>query len=356
MFTCNFCHETLELSIKCSDRNQCKPCYHRRRKESAKLRNIQPEDVDGKNCIECNKIFNKTEFKWKQTRWSSSCKECINKKGYSKIYRAKKMAEDREGFIALRTESHRKWIEKNKERYDKTSKIYNQSLDGIIRTYLASGTSKGLIPRDEKNRNLVRELVRELCPKKCFYCGVCGEKTLNGIDRINSKLGYLESNCVPCCSLCNYIKGDADILTFLSKIQEICIFNTLENIKNPVSLTRFKGSPRCLSDYKIRAQKKNLEFQLTKEEFNNLLKQDCYICGVKSEDNSIGIDRIDNDKGYTLDNCRPCCSICNYMKRDEPLDVFLEQVKKIAIHSNTEVHYKLTENCERKFKNLKILE
>jgi hypothetical protein len=53
----------------------------------------------------------------------------------------------------------------------------------------------------------------------CFYCGVLPSKVstswsakiapfvYNGIDRIDSKLGYKISNCVPCCTKCNYAKG-----------------------------------------------------------------------------------------------------------------------------------------------------
>ena len=35
-----------------------------------------------------------------------------------------------------------------------------------------------------------------------------------------------------------------------------------------------------------------------------------------------GIDRIDSSKDYTLDNCNPCCQICNIAKRNMPLEKF----------------------------------
>lgn len=42
-----------------------------------------------------------------------------------------------------------------------------------------------------------------------------------------------------------------------------------------------------------------------------------------------GIDRKDSSKGYTIDNCVPCCTECNTMKSDLPLDVFYNRIDKI---------------------------
>lgn len=73
---------------------------------------------------------------------------------------------------------------------------------------------------------------------------------------------------------------------------------------------------------------RNYDFNLSFEEFINLTKQNCYYCNktplqiCKRKDtkgNLIeyiynGIDRIDNDKGYELNNCVPCCKDCNRSK------------------------------------------
>lgn len=46
-----------------------------------------------------------------------------------------------------------------------------------------------------------------------------------------------------------------------------------------------------------------------------------------------GIDRIDTTKGYSKDNCVPCCKRCNYAKHVMSTPVFLEHVEKIYKHS-----------------------
>ena len=42
-----------------------------------------------------------------------------------------------------------------------------------------------------------------------------------------------------------------------------------------------------------------------------------------------GLDRIDNGIGYTLNNVRPCCSTCNYMKHRLNEKEFLNHIEKI---------------------------
>ena len=45
----------------------------------------------------------------------------------------------------------------------------------------------------------------------CHYCGKTGP---NGIDRVDNTKGYVESNCVPCCKHCNYVKGNLSVADF----------------------------------------------------------------------------------------------------------------------------------------------
>lgn len=45
----------------------------------------------------------------------------------------------------------------------------------------------------------------------------------------------------------------------------------------------------------------------------------------------MGIDRIDSSKDYTLDNCVPCCFICNRIKNKYDLNTFFDKVEKIYL-------------------------
>lgn len=105
----------------------------------------------------------------------------------------------------------------------------------------------------------------------------------------------------------------------------------------------------CLYEmYKRRSKKYNREFSLTKEQFKDLTQSDCYYCGAKpsmvynNKEKNIGdiakengkyiynsIDRIDSTIGYTLENSRPCCKMCNTMKLDHSEAAFAEHIRKL---------------------------
>lgn len=78
---------------------------------------------------------------------------------------------------------------------------------------------------------------------------------------------------------------------------------------------------------------------LSYEEFVHFTKEDkCVYCGDKvvwtehnaSVNSQYNLDRVDNSKGYTNDNCVVCCGICNRMKGVLTFDEFIERVRKIS--------------------------
>lgn len=95
--------------------------------------------------------------------------------------------------------------------------------------------------------------------------------------------------------------------------------------------------------YKKGAFKRNLEYKLTIEDFEKLTKQNCFYCNIEpkqltgrtkySNTNGDyiynGIDRVDNNKGYILENCVACCKNCNRAKRVMTQEDFLNWVSRI---------------------------
>lgn len=98
--------------------------------------------------------------------------------------------------------------------------------------------------------------------------------------------------------------------------------------------------------YKDRAVRSNLPFTLTYTEFSHLILAACEYCGstgrncfkVKSHEDFYynGIDRVDNSKGYTLENCVTCCFICNRAKSTMTRESFLTWIKEICTKSMPE--------------------
>ena len=84
------------------------------------------------------------------------------------------------------------------------------------------------------------------------------------------------------------------------------------------------------SVYEENAKQRKLLFLLTPEQFEVLTSNVCEYCGEYSENkNYVGVDRLNNLAGYVLENCIPCCDICNYMKNNLPKDEFFHKVNKI---------------------------
>lgn len=62
-----------------------------------------------------------------------------------------------------------------------------------------------------------------------------------------------------------------------------------------------------------------------------MVSKTCYYCGDKK---LIGVDRIKSNEGYIKENCVPCCSMCNYFKRNYTIEQFLNHVNKIYKYQN----------------------
>jgi len=73
------------------------------------------------------------------------------------------------------------------------------------------------------------------------------------------------------------------------------------------------------------AKKRGIEFLLTEEEAVELIKKPCTYCGKPGLS---GIDRIDSNGVYTIENCEPCCGTCNNRKGTKSKEVFLEEIKE----------------------------
>jgi hypothetical protein len=90
-----------------------------------------------------------------------------------------------------------------------------------------------------------------------------------------------------------------------------------------------KNNPQmmCLARYKSAAKRRGFTFELDKELFLTFWQKPCFYCGSAIE--TIGLDRVNSNEGYRIDNVVPCCSICNTMKLALPREVFIEHCFKV---------------------------
>ena len=110
----------------------------------------------------------------------------------------------------------------------------------------------------------------------------------------------------------------------------------------PWQLSFGEASRRRLEySYKRSAKKRNLEFTLESNDFTEIIVDECFYCGEKCTQKIsglgktsgdfyyTGIDRLDSSKGYTKENCVPCCWMCNNMKSNYSKENFINQIEKI---------------------------
>jgi len=97
---------------------------------------------------------------------------------------------------------------------------------------------------------------------------------------------------------------------------------------------------QLLATYKFHAKQRGLLWDLTVEKFKELTSSPCYYTGflpsnsIKSQAGEEyvynGIDRLDNSKGYTVENSVPCCGEVNMMKKTLSKEHFIELCTVIA--------------------------
>lgn len=114
-----------------------------------------------------------------------------------------------------------------------------------------------------------------------------------------------------------------------------CVRGLSRRTENP-------GRTTFLRTYKTSARNRNIVVSLTDEELIALSAMDCHYCGsppasvAKSThagaDDYVyqGIDRIDNSRGYHVDNVVPCCGYCNRAKINRPASEFLAWLARVV--------------------------
>lgn len=308
-------------------RRACKACRQKKRAKASKdavESGINAPRGEPKPCAKCLKTTDDgAVFMWRYDTvsggWRSLCNNCCYDKGHTQAYRAKRLAEDPIEYRAHNAKVHLDWANRNRDKVREQQIKMASQPSRRIRAIRSDALLKGKTFEDADMDALEAKLTQQ-----CQYCGsvpIDGE-TLNGLDRIDCSLGYNDTNTVACCVYCNAMKCVMNVDEFIQSVRDIAHhIQHLPGTSNLTSRPPLFGNRHTL----VKKDKGNPE-DMPEEVLLQLWSSPCYLCGRTP---SVGIDRKDASKGYSIDNCHPCCTTCNYMKKDIPFEDFLHLVRCI---------------------------
>lgn len=169
-----------------------------------------------------------------------------------------------------------------------------------LKKYL--NTTKGVLTvlsLDHEEYDSLKQIKRSYFLCKCSRCG---NTTTVRTDRFG-KNSYIPKSCTFC----------------INDLQK-------EIAEKKYKIKDTKQTRDRINSIKSGAKGRNLDFYLTDKQIEDIIAKPCYYCSIE---HSNGIDRIDSTKGYIVNNCVPCCKVCNLMKNKFSLDLFLNKVSLI---------------------------
>lgn len=191
------------------------------------------------------------------------------------------------------------------------------------------------------------------------YTGITFSKVkVNGLSRRDrkSKVTYWDCTCLICEK--SFEKSTGSITDSINSNRFTCCGCTY--YKKPDIESAYKEMfRRYKKGHSYRKKKQNKEeynFELTYEDFREIISKPCTYCGLESDVYNVrewklycnGIDRIDSDKGYTKDNITTCCKVCNRAKNKMSLEewnTWLDRISKFRLLGDKHAQPEETTNC-----------
>ena len=146
-------------------------------------------------------------------------------------------------------------------------------------------------------------------------CGRCGEVKELG------EFHKAPRNADGHFNVCKICKKEKDAERYQENKTELARQHAEYNITAPGKYAQLKGS----------AKRRGLEMSITLEQYETILAaKKCYYCDdpIKGTTGH-SLNRIDNAKGYTIENVKPCCGTCNKIMNNFTLEELKSKVYKI---------------------------
>ena len=315
--------KTCEIDKKLNDfevnRKECKTCITKKRSAACKTSKVNklPCKEPPSQCSKCSKTVQEgARFRWRtdqvEGNYRNECMDCYNlRKDYEK-YREKKKNEDINAYRLNNAKVMKIWTTNNPDKMEEQNRKNKTCPERKIK-----GIAKYCRSKNVTFEEADREEMKNKLSENCHYCDYKGE-LLNGLDRVNPTMIYDNQNTVPCCPICNCMKCTTNVDDFILNVRKVH-----KHLGAPVCNVRREIPYFCGRKELREAKVKTKTDYLTPRERGSLYDQPCYLCG---DPDSNGVDRFDSNGDYTIENSKPCCATCNYMKKDLDYDDFRSHI------------------------------
>ncbi len=274
----------------------------------------EPENVFVKICTTCTKTKDIREYIGERGDTTKRCAEC-REKGKIADKRRDKEKRNEKARIAEAT-PERKQIKK-----EWSVNVRYKSVPYHYSSYVRHAEERSLC------FDIDIDMYTSIVAEKCYYCDGMNDVGFNGVDRKDNKIGYTVDNSVACCSICNFMKKTTPAVEFIRKSIHLFHYASEKKQVYPELFADHTGVHYCV--YNKRSIER-YQTDIPRDMYDRIVAHACYLCGkTPSKTHKNGIDRFDNDIGYTDANCRPCCGDCNMMKRDYSYELLMEKMEQI---------------------------
>jgi hypothetical protein len=253
-----------------------------------------------KKCIICNKEKELNEFPKKdKITYRNKCKICHNQRRRE----LKKMTDDEKNI-------YRKNLDNNRLANQERKKIEKEQ-------------KKHIKIEHKKRKDLELEEIKKI--KKMKVCKICGER--------NENMFYPQRKTK--CKTC--------VLSTVNTRYDLMTDDEKKEYKRKLKIWRINNLIRVrVSSAKHRAIRKGLPFEITDDHiFEKLKSQEdkCYISKQplsydENDWNSLSLDRLDSNLGYTIQNTIVVTKFVNISKSNLSLDDYLKLIKLVCENIN----------------------
>ena len=254
----------------------------------------------------------------------------------NKTYRQEnkdKIKIQKKNYAETHKETIKTYMENNKEYISERSRNYRKMQ--FIRYLLLHCKGKKL--KFDLDEEWIKDGLK-LQNNKCFYCKFeiyekNDEKWTKflqiSIDRKDSNIGYLKENCVLSCLFCNLTKNASLVEHFIDYINALKT-GILDKYKDEKKDTQWASDLTATMKTLTTKEKISNQFSsgIIKEMFKNQNGKD-YFTGLSLISSTRSrfpfkpsIDRLDNSKPHTLDNCVLVCLAGNYGRHVASVDEY----------------------------------